>query len=706
MLIVSVLIILISSGWFLFNFSRQIQLASQSFQLEESINELNIFYKNYLDLVVEKRRYQTLVDPQNKEKFDQLKNVLSQQLDSINDGNAGMQQFEKELDDFTTSYELRLEQLARHIGYFDQVEEDLAKYRIAGETEEIQSRSGQLEQHYQKLLLSLIEESDRLKREYFETAKVNSTAFILLFSLSVILILTNHFLGKKQQKLAFEKQFQKIQLESAQRDVLEFKASFDHAAIGMALVNDAGKWIRVNSSLCKMLEYAPEELMNLTFQEITHPEDLFSDLELAKRLRNREIESYTLEKRYFTKSGEIVWVNLNGTAVWEKDGGFRHFIAQIENITTRKKYLEELHISERKFKGIFNSTFQFIGFLEPDGTLVEANQTALDFAALKPEDVVGKKFWDCYWWQISTETQHQLQKAIQRSAQGEFVQYEVAVWDRDKNPVTILFNLKPLRGEEGQVIAIIPEGRLIQDIVDARKSLQEKNLELERFASVASHDLKEPLRMVISFLQLLQRRYEGQLDEKGQQYIHLAVDASKRMNSLISELLDFSRLGTEDTPFEWVESAEVVQQLQGYFNPILLDSHGVIQSEGLPKVYVKKVPFELLLRNLIGNSLKYRKEEVAPQVYLKAKSHPRYWEFSVQDNGIGFDPAHASSIFQMFQRLHTQQEYGGTGMGLAICKRIVEQHQGEIWAESIPGEGSVFRFTIRKPDESKAVTDG
>lgn len=958
---VSLLIILISSIFFTINFSSQDKLATYSFQTELEINSLNSLFKTHYDLVLEKRKFQSLLSPASRSNYIRLKSELAKELDSLRMGMKQFPQFEANYTNLFLALESRLEQLDRHLAYFDQFSVEVAQQKIQAETDEIQSRSAVLELAYQQMLKDLLAERDQFTRDYFAKARFNYIGFIVLFVISLVLLVANYFLGQKQQKLSLEKQQQRIQFELAQKDTQDFQTSFDNAAIGMGLVDDSGRWIRVNSSLCKMLGYTPEELINLTFQEITHPEDLFADLEQAKRLRNREIESYTIEKRYITKSGEIVWINLNGTAVWEEDGHFRYFIAQIENITPRKKYFADLKVqkerfeyviegtqagtwewnvqtgetvfnetwaniigyqleeispvsidtwmkyahpddleqsnqklqacfskasdyyececrmrhkdghwvwvldrgkvmtwtadgkpekmygthteiskfkeleyelsaknafteavldtidvgivvanadgqlnrfnkatlefhglesknispdewpeyyqlltpdlsahlskedvplyrawkgekfenrefairhssgdirhiscsgspiytenheflgavvamkdisaekiykqtlleSERKFKGIFNSTFQFIGFLDLEGNLLEANQTALDFGGLRQEDVVGKKFWDCHWWQVSPQTQKQLQDAIQMAAKGEFVQYEVAVWDRDKRPVTILFNLKPIFNEEGKVFAIIPEGRLIQDIVDAREALKDKNVELQRFASVASHDLKEPLRMVINFLQLLHRKYDPILDDKGRQYIQFAVDASQRMNTLISELLEYSQLGNLDTPKEWVDTNSVVQTVLDYYSTTLEESGGRVYFSSLPNLWVRKVPFELLIRNLLGNSLKYRKPEIPPQITLSAMELENHWEFAVRDNGIGFEPEHAKSIFQMFKRLHTRQEFAGTGMGLATCQRIVEQHDGEIWAESIPGQGSVFRFTLAKPD--------
>lgn len=696
LVILPALIILVLALLFSKNFLNQTEIASKSFEVENRINHFSQLYKTHLDLVLEKRTFQSRGQVQNRTNFDSLNNLLSDHLDSLYREPLVFQQFEMELEEFRAAYERRLEQLNRHVSYFARIPADSARNLIASEYDEIQQLSAELDFAYQNFLTLLLKESRELKRDYYSIAQFNFTWLILLFGSAVFLIFVIYFLGKKHQKVALEKQIQKGELDLLQKDMLEFRTTFEFAAIGMALVDEEGKWLRVNPSLQRMLNYSEEELKRMSFQEITHPDDLFADLEQAKRLRNREIDSYTIEKRYLTKSGTILWINLTGTAVWESDGSFRYFIAQIENITEARETAMAIEQSERKFRGIFNSTFQFIGFLDPDGTLQEANQTAMGFAGLSHEDVVGKKFWDCFWWQISPETQEKLRLSIEKAAQGEFIQYEVAVWDKSKNPVTILFNLKPILDSDGKVIAIVPEGRLIQDIVDVRKSLIEKNMELERFASVASHDLKEPLRMVINFLQLLDRKYKGQLDEKADQYIHYAVDAAQRMNILITDLLEYSKVGAENTAMELIDLNEVIAEQIGYFSALLEECGGKVSYPSLPVIQAKKVPINLLFRNLIGNSLKYKKEGVPPEIKIQGKELEDYWEFSIADNGIGFDPESSEVIFEMFKRLHTRQEYSGSGLGLSICKKIVDLHQGKIWAESIPDEGSTFHFTLRK----------
>lgn len=286
---VSLLIILISSIFFTINFSSQDKLATYSFQTELEINSLNSLFKTHYDLVLEKRKFQSLLSPASRSNYIRLKSELAKELDSLRMGMKQFPQFEANYTNLFLALESRLEQLDRHLAYFDQFSVGVAQQKIQAETDEIQSRSAVLELAYQQMLKDLLAERDQFTRDYFAKARFNYIGFIVLFVISLVLLVANYFLGQKQQKLSLEKQQQRIQFELAQKDTQDFQTSFDNAAIGMGLVDDSGRWIRVNSSLCKMLGYTPEELINLTFQEITHPEDLFADLEQAKRLRNRVV---------------------------------------------------------------------------------------------------------------------------------------------------------------------------------------------------------------------------------------------------------------------------------------------------------------------------------------------------------------------------------------------------------------------------------
>ena len=233
------------------------------------------------------------------------------------------------------------------------------------------------------------------------------------------------------------------------------------------------------------------------------------------------------------------------------------------------------------------------------------------------------------------------------------------------------------------------------DLARRANELASSNAELERFAYIASHDLQEPLRMVSSFLQLLQKRYKGQLDQKADQYIHYAVDGAERMKALIMDLLEYSRVGSGKDSFGEVDTAVVMQEVGDIFREKIIAARARVELDLLPKVWGDKVQLIQLFQNLLSNALKYHSDKL-PSIRVKAKEEPAHWLFSVEDNGIGIDAQFFDKIFIIFQRLHNKTDYSGTGIGLAICKKIVERHGGRIWVESRPGEGSTFYFTINK----------
>ena len=232
--------------------------------------------------------------------------------------------------------------------------------------------------------------------------------------------------------------------------------------------------------------------------------------------------------------------------------------------------------------------------------------------------------------------------------------------------------------------------------------LARSNTELEQFAYVASHDLQEPLRMVASYVQLLARRYKGKLDSEAEEFIDFAVDGSKRMQDLIQALLAYSRIGTKGRQFAPTNCEVVLQNALKNLQIAIEDSQARITHDPLPTVKGDSIQLGQLFQNLIGNAIKFRGEK-PPFVHVTAERQGSDWLFSFRDDGIGIDAQYAERIFVIFQRLHTKEEYPGTGIGLALCKKIVERHSGRIWVESEPQKGSTFRFTL--PAEHSAEGD-
>jgi light-regulated signal transduction histidine kinase (bacteriophytochrome) len=236
----------------------------------------------------------------------------------------------------------------------------------------------------------------------------------------------------------------------------------------------------------------------------------------------------------------------------------------------------------------------------------------------------------------------------------------------------------------------------VRDITErkqAEEALRQKTDELEHFAYVASHDLKEPLRKISSFTGLLASRYKGRLDEKADNYIWYIVDGAIRMEKLIEDLLTYSRLGRAELTLETISAESSVKQAMSDLEQFLTENDAEVTYAELPVIQVNPVQFEQLVRNLIHNAVKFRTED-KPCVHISAERKDDCWVFSVADNGIGIDPEQSERIFGIFQRLHNRDKYSGTGIGLAVAKKVVERHGGRIWVESSPGKGSVFYFTV------------
>ena len=269
-------------------------------------------------------------------------------------------------------------------------------------------------------------------------------------------------------------------------------------------------------------------------------------------------------------------------------------------------------------------------------------------------------------------------------------------WHRRKDGTEFFANgfMNVIRDDQG---ALVGYAKIMCDET-ARKQLQdsltESNAALEQFAYVASHDLQEPLRTMAAFAELLNRQYAGKLDGDADRYISYIVSAAKRMSGLVQDLLDFARAKTEERQPSSIALDEDLEAALTHLTQAIEESSATVTHDPLPTLEVDRGQMVRLFQNLVGNALKYRKPHEPPKVHISAEHRSTEWVISVRDNGIGFDPIHAGTIFAPFKRLHAPGEYPGTGVGLAICRRIVESQGGRIWAESKPGEGSTFRFTL------------
>jgi len=268
---------------------------------------------------------------------------------------------------------------------------------------------------------------------------------------------------------------------------------------------------------------------------------------------------------------------------------------------------------------------------------------------------------------------------------------DVSGGHKDGSDISLEIGLNPIEAEEGFFVlaSVIDIGPRKQVEAELRRS----NEELERFAYVASHDLQEPLRTVASYVQLLSKRYRDRLDPDAADFIDFAVGGVRRMQQLIADLLVFSRVGTRGAPLVPTGMQTVFESALASLHAALEESNATVTADPLPTVVADAGQLAQLLTNLIGNALKFHGDEPT-RVHVSAARTGRLWTVSVQDNGIGIAPEYFERIFVIFQRLHSREEYAGTGVGLAICKKIVERHGGRMWVESAPGHGARFSFTL------------
>ena len=269
-------------------------------------------------------------------------------------------------------------------------------------------------------------------------------------------------------------------------------------------------------------------------------------------------------------------------------------------------------------------------------------------------------------------------------------------WHRHKNGTEFFANgfMNVVRDEQG---ALIGYTKILSDET-ARKHLQdaltESNSALEQFAYVASHDLQEPLRTMSAYSQLLAKKYRGVLDADADKFLNFLLSASARMSALVRDLLAYARMTTEEERPCSVALDEDLEAALTQLDQAMTESGASVTHDPLPTLQVDRGQMVRLFQNLVGNAVKYRKPNEPSRVHISAEQKGTEWVISIRDNGIGFDPKYASTIFEPFKRLHTDEEYPGTGVGLAICRRIVQGHRGRIWAESQPGDGTTFCFTL------------
>lgn len=498
------------------------------------------------------------------------------------------------------------------------------------------------------------------------------------------------------------------ELEESNSDLMESEEKFKeifNKANDMISLNEMvegfpGKFFEVNEVGLQRLGYTREEMLNMGPPEIVAPEKRHEMPKNAATLIKDGCN--TFEIVHVTKKGKKIPVEVNNHLIDYK--GRKVCLAISRDITERKKMEKALIESEEKFKEIFNKANDMItlGELKEDGLpgkFIEVNEVGLqrlgytkeEFLKMNPLDIIDYE-----------EKKEVANYAVEIWTKGHAT-FEIIHLTKDGRKIPVEVNTHIFKKNGENVILAIS-----RDIRERKKSeeklkellykLSTSNEELEQFAYITSHDLQEPLRTIASFTQLLEMRYKGKFDSDADEFMEYIVDASIRMKGMIQDLLEYSRISTSYEKLEPLNLNKLVDNVLDDLKLTIKENNAEIVHNELPIVLGDYDKISRVFLNFINNAIKFKKDNEAPKIYISAndKKNDEYI-ISVKDNGIGIDEAYLDRIFVIFQRLHTREKYKGSGIGLAMTKKIIEMHGGKIWVESEPGVGSTFFFTLKKP---------
>jgi PAS domain S-box-containing protein len=473
---------------------------------------------------------------------------------------------------------------------------------------------------------------------------------------------------------------------------LTFQLIVESSPNAIVLVNREGKIAYANNQTEKLFGYTKAELIGQTIEMLiperfrAHHPDFRDFFFLSPSVRSMGVgrELFAIRKNKTELPIEIGLnpiVTIDGTMV----------LASIIDITERKK-------AEERFRLVVESSPNAMILINQEGNITLINKQTEILFGYRRTELIGKKL------EMLIPERFTHNHANHRSlffknpkTRSMGVGRDLFARRKDGTEVQVEIGLNPIETDEGQLVLAsiidITERKIQELSLKKQVELETKNKELEQFAYVASHDLQEPLRTVSNYMQVFEEDYLEQLDENARKYIQSVNNATKRMSMLVKALLDFSRLG-RDRKLAYVDCKKLLGNVIADLQVMIKRSDATIDVAEMPSLNIYEVEFAQLFQNLITNAIKFQKKNNRPIVYVSSKQLDEKWQFSVRDNGIGIAPVHFNRIFDIFQRLHTSADYEGNGIGLANCKKIVELHQGEIWVESMPGDGTTFNFII------------
>jgi len=492
------------------------------------------------------------------------------------------------------------------------------------------------------------------------------------------------------------------------------KYSLSSSIDGILLLDKDTRYIFVNPTFLNWIGRKAEDFIGKTTLEASPYMTPETTKIIVERIKERvETGEAIIDKEveFIDKDGKFMPVSYSATGIRDDMGNIIGEIVSIRDITQRKRNeqkiqrtLEKLKESEEKYRLITENANDLIAVLNSKFEHEYINENTYQrILGYNNKDLLGKTRHDI----IHPDDYNTALEILKDGFKEGKGRGELRIRHKNGKYIWVETIGKVFKDSENNLKAIT----ISRDITEHKKNEQKlkimvedltrSNVELEQFAYIASHDLQEPLRMVASFTQLLQRRYQDKLDKEANDFINFAVEGATRMQALINDLLLFSRVGTRGKPFYATDMNIVFESVKIDLSTLITESNAEVTSDPLPVIIADDIQMIQLLQNLISNAIKFNNSEI-PMVHITGEVKENSWEFSVKDNGIGIESQYFDRIFIIFQRLHKKDEYKGTGIGLAVCKKIVQRHGGKIWVESEIGKGSAFYFSIPKK-KSKSI---
>lgn len=455
-----------------------------------------------------------------------------------------------------------------------------------------------------------------------------------------------------------------------------------------------------NSGAERIKGYKPEEIIGRHFS-IFYPPDALSAKVPENALAAAISEGRTeLEGWRLRKDGSLFFANVIISAIRDVHGRLIGFTKVTRDITAQKKSEEIMQESEERFRKFFEEAPIGQGLVSPEGRWIRVNHVLCAMIGYTESELLATNFQSITHPDDLENDLNYVHDLIAGKIQG--YQMEKRYYHRRGHIVHVLLSVSLLRSPEGRPLYFISQ---IQDISDRKAAefkiaeqtaeLRRSNQDLEQFAYVASHDMQEPLRAIAGFAHILRKNYGDKFDDRANRMMTQILDGASRMSRIIQDLLSLARIGAQKAPLQITPLSVPLGLAMDSLAVVIRERGAAISQSSLPALPVDAEQISLLFQNLIANAIKFCPHRL-PEIHISARNLPEEgaWRISVRDNGMGIDPKYFTEIFGIFQRLHSREEFAGTGIGLAICKRIVERHGGQIWVESVPQAGTIFHFTL------------